>query len=316
MEVGEQGRTIPATLSRDQLRVEAGGAAEASLSVGPIVAVDPGEPQVLRISVEGLPRSWFSLAAEAPALRDGESARILFVVHPPSHDPVNPLGRYEIAIKISTDGSPTTVLSAIIFAIAAGAETLESKYMRYLPRTYQGDRFLSRFLLIFQAMLDPVEQNVDNVPNYLDPDVTPARFLPWLATWVGATLDPGLDEVSQRKLIRSAVELARWKGSRRGLREELRIRSGARPLIVENFDGLRIGQDAALGLNTHLGAHHEGTIAVTLAATTDRALAPADAERLVDEIKPAHVGHIVRVVEAPDHRWGNLQANDEGVTRG
>jgi len=101
------------------------------------------------------------------------------------------------------------------------------------------------------------------------------------------TLDPGLDEATQRTLIRNAVRISRWKGTRRGLREEVRIRSGARPLIVENFDGLRIGQDAALGMNTYLGAIQDGFIAVTLALSSDRALALADAERLIAEADAA-----------------------------
>jgi len=316
LELGEQERAIPASLSHDQWRVEAGGTVEAVLNLGPISAFEPGEPQEFQIQVEGLPRSWYSLSAEQPVLHDGDSLRILIVVHPPNHDPVNSFGRYDVAIKISTEGSLTTTLSATVFVIAAGAETLESRYMQYLPRIYQGDRFLSRFLLIFQGILDPIEQNVDNIPDYLDPDLAPPRFLPWLATWVGVVLDPGLDEASQRTLIRNAVELARWKGSRRGMREELRIRSGARPLLVENFDGLRIGQDAALGLNTHLGAHREGVIAVTLATSAGKTLAPADAERLVDEIKPAHVGHIVRVVAAPNGRAEVTRTSTGGANRG
>ncbi|HEX5416464.1 MAG TPA: phage tail protein, partial [Chloroflexota bacterium] len=233
-------------------------------------------------------------------LRAGESVRLLFVVHPPVNDPDYPLGRYEFAIHVETEGAPAAILDGVVYAIAAGAATLESKYIRFLPRIYQSDQFLSRFLLIFQSLLDPVEQSVDNIPNYIDPDLTPPRFLPWLASWVGVTLDPDLDESTQRTLIRNAVRISRWKGTRRGLREELQIRSGARPLIVENFDGMRVGQDAALGMNTYLGAIHDGSIAVTLATSSDRALALADAERLIAEIKPAHVGQIVRLVAAPN----------------
>jgi phage tail-like protein len=153
--------------------------------------------------------------------------------------------------------------------------------------------------LIFQSLLDPIEQKADNTHYYLDPGTTPAEFLPWLASWVGITLEPGLDETGQRELIRQAVELHRWKGTRRGLRDELRQRTGARALIVENFDGLRIGQDASLGLNTYLGAHREGCIAVTLAQGNESAVDHLRAEELVRDLKPAHVGHILRVVRAP-----------------
>ena len=86
---------------------------------------------------------------------------------------------------------------------------------------------------------------------------------------------------------------------RRGLREELKLRTATRPLIVENFDGMRLGQDAALGLNTNLGVHREGSIAVTLASDREATVDQPQAEALVHDLKPAHVGHVVRIVRAP-----------------
>jgi len=322
--ISDDRRTIPASLSNDHLRVEAGGTVEATLDIGPVSAIEPGEAQDVRISVKGIPPGWFSLSAAQPVLRFGESVRLLLVVHPPVNDDRYPLGQYEFAIHVETEGANPADLEGIVFAIAPGAETLQSRFIEYLPRIYQGDEFLSRFLLIFQSLLDPVEQSVDNIPNLLDPDLTPPRFLSWLASWVGVTLDPGLDEATQRTLIRNAVRISRWKGTRRGLREEVRIRSGARPLIVENFDGLRIGQDAALGMNTYLGAIQDGFIAVTLALSSDRALALADAERLIAEIKPAHVGQIVRLVAVPNGQGSGTpalgsaagQASDRGERSG
>lgn len=314
MLISDDRQTIPATLSNDHLRVEAGATVEATVEIGPVSSIEAGESQAVRISVQGLPDGWFTLSATQPVLRSGDSARLLFVVHPPINDSEYPLGRYEFAIHLETEGAAAAVLAGVVFAIAPGAATLQSRFTQFLPRVYQSDEFLSRFLLIFQSVLDPVEQTVDNIPNYLDPDLTPPRFLPWLAAWVGVTLDPNLDEATHRRLIRNAVQMSRWKGTRRGLREELRIRSGARPLIVENFDGLRIGQDAALGMNTYLGDIHDGYIAVTLATSSDRALALADAEKLIAEIKPAHVGQIVRLVAAPNGR--DVGTSALGLTTG
>jgi phage tail-like protein len=182
---------------------------------------------------------------------------------------------------------------------APGAAAGRSQLLDYLPRVYRRDAFLAQFLLVFQSVLDPIERRIDASQHFLDPELTPAVFLPWLASWLDLELTPGMDEHSQRAAIERAIELYRWKGTRRGLREELRLRTGTRPLIVENFDGLRLGQDASLGMNTQLGAARPGEIVVTLVAPRQ-----VDGERvaraaeMIEELKPAHVGHVVRTVAA------------------
>ena len=130
-----------------------------------------------------------------------------------------------------------------------------SRLMEYLPTLYQGDDFLGRFLRIFEDIIDPIERTIDNVGDSLDPRLAPDEFLPWLSSWMGADLDENWPPAKQRELIASAATLYRWRGTRRGLREHLRIYTGFSPLIVENFTGLRLGQDAVLGVNTRLGEY-------------------------------------------------------------
>lgn len=298
-----------ARLTDDDLKVEAGATAESIIEVGSTVDAGNDSFKEYAIRVVGLPEHWFSLSTSRLRVPAGQSAQALLVIHPSLDDRRAPLGEYRFLVELApADGTETIELPGHLLVLAPGATTLRSQLLQYLPALYQSDTFLARFLLIFQSILDPIEQTIDNTHHYLDPGMAPAHFLPWLASWVGLELDPGLDEARQRELIRRTVELSRWKGTRRGLREELKIRTGARPLIVENFDGMRLGQDASLGLNTHLGMRCDQFIAVTLATDGGQGTTQHDADVLVQELKPAHVGHVVRIVPAP----GNSKGGDHG----
>jgi phage tail-like protein len=294
---------IFARLTGDDLVVEAGATVETTALIGSTLRGGSDDVEEYRVQVRGLPERWYTLSTariEVPAGRTGE---VLVVISPPHDEPSTALGSYDFAVDfVPVNGEELVRLPGRLRALSPGGTTRRSRFVEYLPDLFQDDLFLARFLLIFQSVLDPVVGVVDQTHLYFDPDLTPKEWLEWLAGWVGMELSAELDEATKRELIRRAVELWRWKGTRRGLAEELKLRTGARPLIVENFDGLRLGQDAALGVNTHLGAHREGCIAVTLAARADgpgRRLDQRRADELVAAAKPAHVGHVVRVVPAP-----------------
>lgn len=295
----------PARLIDDDLKVEAGATIETSIVVGP--AADPWTDSFreFAVQVQGLPDRWYSLSTTRLRVPSGQVGEALLVMHPPHEDLSHPLGEYRFTVELApSDGGETIGLPGRLLALAPGAARLQSRLLQYLPAVFRGDLFLARFLLIFQSILDPVEETIDNTHHYLDPGTAPTEFLPWLASWVGVSLDPGLDEAHQRELIRQAVELYRWKGTRRGLREELRIRTGGRALIVENFDGMRLGQDASLGLNTNLGVQCDQFVSVTLATNGRRTTSQHEADALVQELKPAHVGHVVRTVPGPSKSRG------------
>ena len=67
---------------------------------------------------------------------------------------------------------------------------LRSSYLAYLPALYQDDEFMGKFLLIFESILKPIENIVDNSALYFDALMTPEPILPWLACWVDLALDP------------------------------------------------------------------------------------------------------------------------------
>ena len=69
--------------------------------------------------------------------------------------------------------------------------------LSYLPGIYHTE-FMSHFLAIFEAVLFPVEWQIDNFDLFLDPGTAPRNFLPWLANWFDIVFDSTWSEAQQR----------------------------------------------------------------------------------------------------------------------
>ncbi|RST14063.1 phage tail protein I [Streptomyces sp. WAC04770] len=107
----------------------------------------------------------------------------------------------------------------------AAVPGLPSRYPigELLPALYADDDLAQRFTAGLDTVLAPVLSTLDNLPAYFDPALAPADFLPWLATWVGVETDPAWPQELQRAVVARAVELHRWRGTRRGLVDHLRL---------------------------------------------------------------------------------------------
>jgi phage tail-like protein len=184
---------------------------------------------------------------------------------------------------------------------AEPAEGTDSSYLQYLPSPFHADPFMRRFLLIFETILEPIERTIDNMACYFDPRLSPPQLLPWLASWVGLELDENWPIAQQRQLILWAATLYRWRGTRRGLRQHLRLYTGRTPLIVENFPGLRVGQDAGLGANTRLGdAPRPHWITVTVLSDSPEDLDERIVRQIIELEKPAHVAYSLEIRRVSD----------------
>jgi len=165
----------------------------------------------------------------------------------------------------------------------------KSSYLDYLPALYRSDEFMGRFLLIFESILGPIENTVNNTPLYFDPKVIPEPMLPWLASWVDLVLDPRWPEEKRRELVRSAAELYRWRGTKRGLSEYLRIYTGSIPEVTEYVEGVKLGPDAKLGVNTQLGSVGGGNhFTVSLNLDGDDTIDIDTIKTIIESQKPAH----------------------------
>ncbi|MFF3529992.1 phage tail protein [Streptomyces rubiginosohelvolus] len=110
----------------------------------------------------------------------------------------------------------------------AAVPGLPSRYPigELLPALYADDDLAQRFTAGLDTVLAPVLSTLDNLPAYVDPALAPADFLPWLASWVGVEADPAWPVELRRAVVARAVELHRWRGTRRGLVERLRLCCG------------------------------------------------------------------------------------------
>ncbi|MFF7993858.1 phage tail protein I [Kitasatospora xanthocidica] len=96
-----------------------------------------------------------------------------------------------------------------------------------LPALFAEDDFAQRFTAGLDTVLAPVFATLDSLPAYFDPRLAPADFLDWLASWVAVEVDPAWPEEVRRAVVERALELHRWRGTRRGLTERLRLVLGA-----------------------------------------------------------------------------------------
>ena len=137
---------------------------------------------------------------------------------------------------------------------------LSSTYQQYLPAILQEDAFLGRFLLAFEKILSGFEQTpsqeqiitgnsqkvpgleevLDRIHLYFNPQETPEEFLPWLAGWVGLSLRDDWGVEVKRAFILAIVKLYRWRGTKQGLSKLLGLylknaRLGEKVEIFDNF---------------------------------------------------------------------------------
>lgn len=92
---------------------------------------------------------------------------------------------------------------------------------------------MRRFLFIFQHVMTSITDRIDHMVDLTDPLMCEAKFLPWLASWVGFDLDESLPVHQQRELVRRAIRLFRTRGTRAGVEEMLRVLTSAPARVNE-----------------------------------------------------------------------------------
>lgn len=122
-------------------------------------------------------------------------------------------------------------------------ETKLSTYLYYLPAIFRaddGEEFIGRFLLAFEALLTGLadtkrpglEETVGQLHRYFDPEKTDEEFLPWLVSWVALSLRADWDAQTKRRFIQEILPLYQKRGTKAGLQRMLEIYTG-------DYDGQR-----------------------------------------------------------------------------
>lgn len=163
---------------------------------------------------------------------------------------------------------------------------------------YEDRPFFERYLRGFDDVVEPMRAMLADLARRFDADEAPPDLLPWLSTWVSLALDENWPQLKRRRLIKEAVELYRWRGTRRGLARYLELYTGITPEINDKpFTGMRLGRDARLGRATTLGDVPPHTFVLTLNVSAPGQVNAQVVHEIIQANKPAHTAYELRIVE-------------------
>ncbi|XWK89407.1 MAG: phage tail protein [Phormidium sp.] len=212
---------------------------------------------------------------------------------------------YEAQVSIYAETNNQRQLIAYrVFNLCVRPNT---SYLNFLPNIYKEVDFIGRFVGIFEQAFDPVVQIEEVLWSYLDPLTAPEAMLPFLAQWVAWPIDPHWNMQQQRRLIRNAIELYRWHGTRFGLRFYLHLYTGL-PLdedlpevqkhigIEEIFSGGFLLGTTTIGVDSMLGGGRPFHFIVCLRPDPDKEIDEQIVRDIIDREKPAFCTYDLDIV--------------------
>jgi phage tail-like protein len=228
---GTLAATVDAGPERCQLRLSPGEPSELVVQV----RNDRDQPLTVAMQVRGdFPSHWSRVGQEGNSLPPGRQMDgvVQFAI-PPDHFERHPLGpgqvlqiNYSGQVVLegrSEDGGSLQWQTTAPFTLVVRPHSL---YPRFLPSLYREVDFMGRLLAVFEQTFEPAVQAMDTLWAHLDPLTAPQQLLPFLAHWVGWQALPQWPLADQRRLIRRAMEIYRYRGTRKGLSLYLHLYTG------------------------------------------------------------------------------------------
>ncbi|MGG6296316.1 phage tail protein [Leptolyngbya sp. AN02str] len=264
-------------------------------------------PLQLQLQVEGdFPAEWCQLRTEGTELRPGQQMEgvLYFAIapdyleqtYPAQHLPLQLDFRGQLTIISTNPSTGTHDVETQRFQLYLRPRSL---YLNFLPDLYRDVDFIGRFLNVFEQTFEPTVNTLETLWAYLDPLTAPAALLPFLAHWVGWEFDAPIHSQRQRFLIRHALQIYRWRGTRRGLRFYLHLVTGL-PLdehleteaakhigIHENFSQGFVLGTARLAEDATLGGAKPYHFMVHLRPEPDYSIDEATVRHIIEREKPA-----------------------------
>src|SRR6267143_2908852 len=112
---------------------------------------------------------------------------------------------------------------------------------RLLPAVFQTAAAegtpIAALLGLMEQLHEPSEKRLAALDEVLDPRRAPERFVPFLAGWLDLPPELALGMDRLRALVALAADLARWRGTARGLTAFLEAATGATGFRID--DALR-----------------------------------------------------------------------------
>jgi phage tail-like protein len=161
-----------------------------------------------------------------------------------------PAGRYLfLRLRLEGDGTASPRVRRIHLDFPRGTSA------DLLPAVYRDDPaagdFTERFLSLFDASLETVDETVARFAKLLDAATVPDAVLDWIAGFLSVTLDESWDAETRRRILSHAPDLFRRRGTPEGLRRAIALAfDGTAPAIIEH------GQMRTWGA---VAGHRDGT---------------------------------------------------------
>lgn len=159
-----------------------------------------------------------------------------------------------------------------------------------LPAVYHGDVFLRGLVDGLDTVLAPVHAAVEDLAAYVDPALCPSDFLAWLGGWLGLVDNTRWPIQRRQVFVARAMDVYRWRGTRTGIEQAVELYTGTVPTIEENG-----GTWSSDYTDDPIPGDPVPRLRVTV-RTSDRSIEEALVDRIVADVKPAHVPHTVAVV--------------------
>ena len=205
------------------------------------VAVTNGSDRPLEISVAvsgTFPDGWCQVLRPRQTLSPGDTLNAILLLQVPG-DYFEQADQGHVALEqrghlrcfAHDEDGAGHLLRTIEFTLYLRPRSL---YLDFLPDLYREVDFVGRLLKVFELAFEPDVRTLDGLWAYLNPRLAPQGMLPFLAHWVGWQISPDLSLHQQRDLIAQALEIYRWRGTRRGLRLSLHLATG---LPLETLPG-------------------------------------------------------------------------------
>jgi phage tail-like protein len=193
--------------------------------------------------------------------------------------------RIKLLADINTGKAPALRSIQIYFSTTT--------YFDYLPAIYQENSlsrtFLEKFLAVFETRQAELDNTIVNTPRLFDAKKTPDSFLPWLSTWVGASMDENWPESKWRTFLSRAVRLYRMRGTKRELADIIEIYTGEAPYAIIERALLKTDDADYENLLNQLFGNSEYSFRVLLnPGQIKNEVEARTVTRIIEAEKPAH----------------------------
>lgn len=143
-----------------------------------------------------------------------------------------PPGRYLfVRIRMTGDGRQTPRLARM--RLDFPRQTSLDQLPVVFRDSPESEDFSERFLALFDAFLEDVDDHIARLPALLDVEGVPDGVLSWLGSFLDIAMDPAWDAARRRRLLQAAPKLYRLRGTLDGMRAAIRLVFDAEPVIRE-----------------------------------------------------------------------------------